>query len=222
MALFDFLKKKELEEIEKLKKVISGLEKYRGIADADKHIHGKLEELENLINRSIEERGIIESEIYELRNVLAIDQERYNKLKQEIALLTESLELSEYGVNEPNFEFNTSDIYKGEISNSRYRQKELILNNRAIEGGEQIMWNESYTKSLVKVKQVKKLMLRAFNCECDSLISTVKWNNLKKLRKEFINPMKPSITYLKIRGFISPKNTVIQELKSYGLRMISE
>lgn len=204
MATFDFLKKKELAEIERLnsevstlnstiftlttqisdlKNEISKLEKYQGIVDVDNTIEGKLAELEITKNTANRHREEIEDGIRVLKkdydNALAI----YKNLRKQTDLLTESLELSEYGVYEPHFDFETSEIYKGEIGNIRDRQKAMISNNQAVKGGEQISWNGSLAKGQVMVKREKKLMMRAFNGECDSFISSVEWNNVKRMEE---------------------------------------
>ncbi len=204
MALLDFLKQKEIAEINRLNKEIaslnlsiqtlenrvgglqkdiSQLEKYQKVVDVDKLIEEKLEDLELQKQNALRYREEIENETLVLKRDYTSALSVYKNLKHQTDLFSESLELSEYGVYEPHFDFETSEIYKGEIGNIRDRQKEMISNGTAIGGGDQISWNGSLAKGQAMVKREKKLMMRAFSGECDSFISSVEWNNAKRMEE---------------------------------------
>jgi|GEM_PF-2156570 len=112
MALFDFLKKKEFEEIERLKKEVANLVKYQGIVDVDKLIQERLDTLEDVKNNSIKVKAQIEEEIVLLRKNYSDAYEIYKKLKKQSDILTETIELSEYGLYEPHFAYFSRKVYQ--------------------------------------------------------------------------------------------------------------
>jgi hypothetical protein len=104
-------------------------------------------------------------------------------LKHQNELYIESLDLAEYGVYEPHFDFDVSEWYKVEVESVREEQKKMIKTGVAVFGGETITWNGSLAQGQAMVKREKKLMLRAFNGECDSFITSVEWNNVQKMEE---------------------------------------
>lgn len=200
MGLFDFFKKKELAEIKRLDdlikekdKQIEALRQYEGIVDADNLIAQKLknceEEIQAKRTQFDQEKSSLEHEISELQK--KIDEltqkykqgfETYENLKKETEIYRETLDLAEYGFYEPYFKFDTSEEYKQNILFIRDRQKSMIKSGTAVCGGENIMWNNSLSQGQAMVKKEKKLILRAFNGECDSLIADVEWNNITKMQ----------------------------------------
>lgn len=107
----------------------------------------------------------------------------YEKLKKESDIFRDTLEMSEYGIYEPHFDFDTSEQYKNEMFGVRERQKQMIRAERAVTGGEGISWNGSLSQGQAMVKREKKLMLRAFNGECDSFVADVEWNNVVRMEE---------------------------------------
>lgn len=180
MALFDFLKKKELEEIKDLK---SQLEKYKIITDIEKEARQRQDELDGMI--SSKEKNIAQkaSEFEKLNSSYKNSLEVYVKLKKEVSLFENKLDLIEFGIYEPVYDFEKSDDYREEQNKIIQQQKELIANDNAafcspnwtVEG------SESKEKAVVKV--YKKLLLRAFNGESDVMISKVKWNNINQMKE---------------------------------------
>ena len=190
MALFDFLKKKELSEIdrlsievERLKEECSQLSAYRGIIDIDKEIAKKKKECIDEIASVENKKSRLESDIEGLKRKYNEAYAVYQKLKREIDLYSESLDIAEYGIYQPHFDFDTSEKFKSEIISVREMQKETIKAGFAVIGGESISWNGSLVQGQAMVKREKKLMLRAFNGECDSFIAAVDWNNVAKMKE---------------------------------------
>ena len=107
----------------------------------------------------------------------------YQSLRKEADIYKETIELAEYGVYDPHFEFDMSEQYKNEIFGIREQQKREIRNGSAVLGGDNITWNGSLSQGAAMVKKEKKLMLRAFNGECDSFIADVDWNNILKMEE---------------------------------------
>lgn len=112
-----------------------------------------------------------------------------NELKKEINLLEGELEINSYGFYEPKYGFENSVGYKNKLEEIRKKQKDLVKSKEATY--HRLDWNINDDKKKGKefILDTIKLLLRAFNNECDNIISKVKFNNIeaskKKLEKVF-------------------------------------
>ena len=121
---------------------------------------------------------------------LAAAQAEYNKvealtnsLKAAIPNLHEEIDMLSYGVYRPTFEFANSDLYKDRLKQVREQQKNLIKTNQACTGNMNWMVNNSKAKGNKMVKDMQKLLLRAFNNECDDIVRNVKLSNMDKSKE---------------------------------------
>lgn len=208
MGLFDFIKKHEIETINRqqetiqqlvadklaLEERIQSLEQYQAIVDIDKELQRKIQEADSFVANKLSEleRQEIEAKntiaeyhqkIDDLKKRYADGYKTYLSLQKEADIYKETIELAEYGVYEPHFEFDVSEQYRNEIFGIREQQKREIRNGSAVLGGDNIAWNGSLSQGAAMVKKEKKLMLRAFNGECDSFIADVDWNNILKMEE---------------------------------------
>jgi len=202
MSLFDFFKRKELNEIEELKTLVERFSKYQdvllsdvqalktaeerlaqyqGIVDVDLKIEVRLNELKAMELQYQKRLAEEQKKVSELKTNYQSARKIYDSLLKQIEIFRENLELSEYGIYEPQFNYDSSEEYKDAISKAKEQQKEDVQNGAAMLGGESISWNNSLSQGQAMVKRQKKLMLRAFNGECSSFIFTVKWNNIDKI-----------------------------------------
>ncbi len=183
MGLFDFLKKKEFSTIEKLNTELNNcisskteleimLDKYSSIIEIDK-------EAENL-TKKIEQQ---KQELNQLNNKYTSAKEVYNNLKHEVSIFETNLDLAEFGVYEPIYDFEKSDDYREEQNRIINLQKQLIQNERAAISHTTWTVNGSEAQGRAATKRFIKLILRAFNGEADSLITKVKWNNINQIKE---------------------------------------
>ena len=186
MGLFDFLKKKEFEEIEKLK---SQLDYYKPIADIEAETNNQKKSLEQLINSKKLEVKAVEDIFDKLYADYNTALETYTKLRKEVSLFENKLDLIEYGVYEPIYEFDKSDEYRAEQDRIIELQKQMISSERAAICRTNWTIDGSEAKGKASTKRYIKLTLRAFNGECESLIAKVKWNNvnqmIERIKKSF-------------------------------------
>jgi hypothetical protein len=180
MALFDFLKKREFEEIKKLKLL---LDKYKPIEDIDAEVRRKKEDIEKTINAKHAEIAALDSTFNALNANYKSALETYTKLRKEVNLFESKLDLIEFGVYEPVYDFEKTDDYREEQNKIIAQQKVMVTNDTAATCTVQWSVEGSETKGKAVVKVYKKLMLRAFNGECDVLIAKVKWNNINQMRE---------------------------------------
>ncbi|MFN9321291.1 MAG: DUF4041 domain-containing protein [Chitinophagales bacterium] len=180
MGLFDFLKKKEFEEIEKLK---SQLDRYKPIADIEVETENQKKNLEQLKLSKQAEVKTVEENFTKLNTDYQTALETYTKLRKEVSLFENKLDLIEFGVYEPIYEFDKSDEYRAEQDRIIELQKQMISSERAAICRTNWTIDGSEAKGKASTKRYIKLTLRAFNGECESLIAKVKWNNVNQMKE---------------------------------------
>lgn len=198
MGLFDFLKKKELEQIVELKsqiaslnkkqieetdKLKSELERYKSIIDIEAEVERQKKSLEQLISSKNTDIKNIETEFNSLNSNYQTALTIYKNLRKEVSVFESKLDLIEFGVYEPIYDFEKSDDYREEQNKIIQLQKEMITNDTAATCDTKWTIEGSEAKGQAVVKVYKKLMLRAFNGECDVLIAKVKWNNVNQMKE---------------------------------------
>lgn len=234
MGFFDFLKKKELAEIANqkaeianlkveianLKKQVQSLSKYQSIVDIDALIVNKEKESNDEISKRQGTIAELNQQINDLSTKYKEGFNVYQNLKKEIDIYTDILNMAEFGVYEPHFNFDDSEQYKANIRAVREEEKQMIKKDRAVLGGENISWNNSLTKGQKMVKLQKQLMLRAFNGECDNFISNVDWNNVMNMEERIDSSFKAiNKIYLEQGIYINP---LYKNLKEKELRLVFE
>lgn len=114
----------------------------------------------------------------------------YDKLKIELVSLEEDLEITSFGLYKPHFDYDTSEMYKQDIEHTILEAKKLIKDNRAVICQTDWLVNNSKVEGKKMTRHYSKIMLRAFNGECDAAILKVKWNNIfnmeERLNKAFL------------------------------------
>jgi hypothetical protein len=176
MGLFDFLKKKEFDEINQLK---SKLERYKPIDNIETEIENQKKILEQFKLLKQSEVKTVEDNFSKLNTDYQNALETYTKLRKEVSLFENKLDLIEFGVYEPIYDFEKSDDYRTEQNKIIERQKEMISSEKAAICRTNWTIDGSEAKGKASTKRYIKLTLRAFNGECESLIAKVKWNNVR-------------------------------------------
>jgi hypothetical protein len=180
MGLFDFLKKKELAEIDQLKEQ---LERYQAISDIEGEVERQKKLLQATFDSKQKEFNQLDNELNTLNENYQSALEIYKKLRKEVSLFESKLDLIEFGIYEPVYDFEKSDDYRKEQNKIINLQKKLISLDTAAICNTNWKVEGSESKGQAMVKVYKKLILRAFNGECDVLISKVKWNNVNQIKE---------------------------------------
>ena len=105
-----------------------------------------------------------------------IDKEIAEK-KELLARLDEDLLVYECGLYKPHYDFASALDYGEELAKIRSQQKELIKSKLAVSGSTDWQVNGNKSQGRKMVTDTQKLLLRAFNTECDGLISKIKYTN---------------------------------------------
>ncbi|UHG89807.1 DUF4041 domain-containing protein [Spirosoma oryzicola] len=120
----------------------------------------------------------IELDVEKLRNDYAAKRTVYESLLQEINLFESKLEDISYGLYEPVYNYSSSDQYKEKLEVIRDSLKQLIKEEKAVSCPVEWSVGGSRAEGRRMTKQYAKLMLRAFNGDCDAAIARVSWNNM--------------------------------------------
>lgn len=170
--------------------------KYKNILDIDLELDKRNKELLNINSKISETMYQLETiknsydlkknnldkdfsiKFNDLNDQYQIKKDIFNDLLKEISTLEESLENITYGFYKPHYDFNSSDEYKNSLESIRNKQLSLIKSEKATFCSVPWQVGGSEKEGQKMTKKYSKLMLRAFNGECDAAISKVKWNNI--------------------------------------------
>lgn len=170
MSLFG---KQEKSVIESLEKEIENLKKSIPPESVT------LAELQMKISRAEEECRRLDLAIKERESKLSC-------LESQIIETDEIVLLQSFGMYTPHYAYTTSDEYKETLKQIRSRQKEMIKCGEAVSGDQNWHVNGSLEKGKKMVKDTQKLLLRAFNAECDDAVEHVKFNNIEASEKKIL------------------------------------
>ena len=144
--------------------------------DAQK-LHRFIEELSSQkISLENNIKDIEASISYRMSDIENLDLEIKKREKQIIDLDDEIL-VQDFGLYRPHYNFANALDYKDKLAEIRAKQKNLIKYKDAVTGNTGWQVNGSASKGTKMVNDTQKLLLRAFNTECDELISKVKYTN---------------------------------------------
>lgn len=181
MAMFDFLKRKELAEIATLKQSLS--EASSKIAKLQE-LNDELEPLRKYSTiRDVEIEGtrlkLENEELLRYRNIILDDYDKSLQDKQHaLDILDDEVLLQTFGIYTPLYDFQKLDEYKEKLDEIRDKQKTLIKNKEAGKSTTNWTVDGSVAKGRAQTNQQIKQLLRCFNVECDLLIDKVKFNNI--------------------------------------------
>lgn len=165
------------------------IERFRGVVDAEAERARVLAALES---ERIAARAKLEQEqaagaraLANLNNSIQTNsadmanlQARIQVLRTEFSELDEEANLQSFGFYKPHYDFADSERYQSELERIREQQKQLLKDKTAAVCHIEWTVNGSKVEGRKSTNQTLKLMLRAFNGECDAAIAKVKYNNI--------------------------------------------
>ncbi|MBQ7911045.1 MAG: DUF4041 domain-containing protein [Clostridia bacterium] len=125
----------------------------------------------------------LNSEIERLQQKKSVLQDKIVEREAQIIHLDEEIMLQEFGLYKPRYDFQSSEQYKDRLEGIRQHQKQLIKDNKAVTGNQNWTVNGSKAQGQKMLRDMQKLLLRAFNSECDDLIEHVKYNTYETAKK---------------------------------------
>lgn len=152
------------------------------------------ENLKELLTPEMQDVAVLTNKIAELEEKNKKLQKEYtqtekllDELKKKAIFFEDAIIFQEYGLYTPRYNFISADEYKLNLEKIRTMQKQMIKTDTAIVGARNWTVDGSKTKGNKMVSDMKKLFLRAFNSDCEEVISKVKYSNydmsVKKIRQ---------------------------------------
>jgi hypothetical protein len=155
--------------------------RYANIIDAEATVAAAKRDLERL---QLEQKAFTAQDQQRRASLSAeYDQafESYKALKRELALVEEGLNDVSFGLYKPHFDFQTPEEFKTSLVSLRERERALIHDGKAAVCPLNWTVGDSRKEGERMVKQTIKLVLRAFNGECEAARADVSWNNMGKM-----------------------------------------
>jgi hypothetical protein len=97
---------------------------------------------------------------------------------EDLRALDEEANLQSFGFYKPRYAFANSAQYQARLDDVRERQRRMIRDKSAAVCGTQWTVNGSASEGRKQINQTLRLMLRAFNGECDAAVAKVRYNNV--------------------------------------------
>lgn len=146
--------------------------------------------LQRQIDMLNQEKNVVQQELECERQKVRKEQDKLQKieykhknLERDIVNLESEIGIQDYGLYRPTYKFANSDLYKERLKAVRERQKDAIKNGYACTGNMTWTVNGNAAQGKKMVKDMQKLLLRAFNVECDDIIDNVKISNFGKSKE---------------------------------------
>lgn len=179
-------------------------ERYGGIDDVSTELERRRTEAAGLAAEVAAEREALAREVARARSEVemsiqnrrktfetsyAAAVEQLERLSREVRTLDEQAELQAFGLYKPYYDFDTSEEYKRRLEAVRAEQAGMLKAKSAAVCA--IAWtvDGDLKKGAQMVDRVNRLMIRAFNGECDALVAKVRFNNVtaieERVRKAF-------------------------------------
>ena len=104
-------------------------------------------------------------------------------LRRELESVEEALEIQSFGFYRPKYGFDNSEVYTAKLKQLRDQQKQLIKSGGATHCDTPWVVGGSAAEGKKMIDRMAKLMLRAFNGECDAAIAKARYDNVVSLEQ---------------------------------------
>ena len=160
--------------------------RFKGITDIEAEQKKAQIEFEKEIKAFDDTKRQRETEEERLKENYQEKKSLYKELIEEVRLYEEELDVISFGLYKPHFDFDSSERYKQEITKTKQEQREIVRAKKAAVCTTDWRVAGSKVEGKKMVNRNIKLMLRAFNNECDSAILKVRWNNVDRMKTRII------------------------------------
>lgn len=147
----------------------------------------EFDELQRKIRDAREEIEYKNNTLAEMQKRISEMQQKMQGLHEQITIFTDEIEMYDCGLYHPTYEFANSDLYKEKLKEVRQEQKDRIKEKTACTGASNYSINGNLSWGEKMVADIQKLLLRAFNSECDDIIAHVRISNIDKYEKRILS-----------------------------------
>lgn len=122
-------------------------------------------------------------QLAELKAELSVVEQQLETARAELSCVEEALDIQSFGFYQPRYGFESSAHYVARLKSIREEQKSLIKDGKAAPCDLNWTVRGSAAEGKKMIRQQVKLMLRAFNGECDAAVAKVTFSNVTTLEK---------------------------------------
>jgi DNA repair exonuclease SbcCD ATPase subunit len=184
-------------------------------ADAQHRRDEFAREISALKRGADEQRSQQEAQIQQRREIweaqFANAMAALEELHKEVEGLNEEAEIQSFGLYKPRYQFASSAEFRRRLDQVREQQKEMVKSKTAAVCSTTWQVSGSAVEGRKMTARQLKLMLRAFNGECDGAIASVSWKNVvtlhERIRKSFegINKLGETVQCEIVRAYLTLK-----------------
>lgn len=160
---------------------------YEAENEKNVELRSKVEDLQSQITPEMVTKNDLEKQIEKFKRVLddlnASVKEKSAALKaleKQILVASDTVELEDFALYTPKFDFVNSDEFKVRIDEIRAAEKEMIKIKTAWRCPSEWTVDGDRRKGAKMISDAAKMALRAFNNECDIAVSAVKFNTFDR------------------------------------------
>jgi predicted nucleic acid-binding Zn-ribbon protein len=172
----DIFGKKEIADLQgKVTSLESQLAKTNALLTPELQDIGRAQDLLQALNESEAQQR----ETISQNNALIAQLDDEIKAKRaQIITFDDNILVQEFGLYEPRFDFANSTQFSDKLKDVRSKQKEMTKKGIACSGSTTWQVNGNAAKGRKMVKDTQKLLMKAFNSECDETVRKVKYANV--------------------------------------------
>lgn len=118
--------------------------------------------------------------IRDKQNCISSLQTQIAELETQVIIFQNEALYQSFGIYQPQYNLQNSEEYKNRLEIERNNQKLMIAHGTAISGRQDWLVNNSKSEGKKMIADMQKLLLRAFNNECDEAIGKVRYSNMEQ------------------------------------------
>jgi len=176
--------------------------------------------IQEMISNSKKEYDNVNENLIKLKEQLKKVEHNLQSKRLEIDDINVDIDMMDFAIYVPKYNCMNSQEYSDKIKDIRNKQKQMIKDKKALHFFDGWTLDGSKAKGRAMNNDNMKMYLRAFNNECDVLISKVKFNNFDKI-KERIEKCADALDKLNRRNKISVTRSY-KQLKIDELHLVHE
>jgi hypothetical protein len=162
-------------------------ESRRGLFGGKKDLEAENQQLRDLLSAiGIEKRDTLKKELDQLAARKQHVSSELEQLQSQLVNLSDALMLQEVGIYQYSHPLENSVEYKGLLDKIDEQTKALIKSNKAVTAVASWTVNGSEKEGQKMVKEVSKLMLRAYVAEADNCIRSLKPSNRLSMNERLL------------------------------------
>lgn len=177
-----------------------------------------LKSIKNTVEKKQAELNEVKDEIFKKRNELTVIERDIKKAEKEINEVEKGNVMYQVGAYNFSYHYEDSESYEKELKNIKEEQREMIKDEIAIDHYTTWTIDNSTTKGERFTRNIDKLLLRAFNNECDNIIIKVKYSTIATAKQRIEKSFKQLNSFVKIQQCAISERYLDLKIKELELR----